>query len=821
MLSAFAILGFRFDWWKAFTDPGEGVWPWVEVMSWIVGMTTGTLSLILSFRGAGVPAPAPPATATAPTRDPTLLDREKEYDGLYDLFKRDLPPGVVRVVGLAGFGKTKVVDSVLGDLEKAGVSLTVYRHVLTPGLRFDVRTLIGDLEGLDEPAELHPGETRLARLRLALRNAGLTRIVIVIESAEHLAVPDGRHHVDLQVDEALEAIYRHELHRATVVLVSRDALDSSGPRLWTQESATSIGKLPRAEFRKFLTDRDAEFGKIPEARHAVLYDRLNGNPRCGQLMLAIVALAEPSRALGINVVADTIVGLDPLTMPRRLAGILVENLEDLSREVIEAVAAFRTTMDAVAIAATITAPVAPSVVIATLQRFEKHELVRRIDDGYCLTFADADWFLPVAPAARSALLRRVAEVLRSRLPADPRSLDDLRMHFAYVAVLMEGRRYPMAYAAMESMTGVLKRWNCGHLLLAERKTMQGKIGIPGLEMLNDNELGHAYASVGDFDAANIAYGRALDEANKLSHPEISATIRYNFGTYYWLSGRADLAYNYYEEARKEARQQQLPAVLRAALKELAECHHRWGQYDRAFARANEALALADGEPIGLLLRIARWRVETGDTGAAGDLIRRARAAARDSEWHLAACHEAEADRLLATGSFGGAGDEAATALEQAVQTNNAVVVLQARTTLCWAALYAGKPEEARRHIEDAEPYRAPRSALAVPALNALLHQKSDPAKAADLFRDLADEAGERVRDENDRGARDMLGFAIAALSPQPEAALEYLVTPDCGASVLRARRDFLLNTLAGYAQPPGRLQPLLDALASNSSRPTD
>src|ERR1700754_304465 len=173
VLSAFVILGFRFDWWKSFTNPEEGVWPWVEGMSWIFGMTTGSLSLVIAFRGASVPAPALPATATAPTRDPTLLDRKREYEGLHDPLKRERPPGVLQVVGPAGFGKTKVVDSVLRDLKNVGVLPTVYEHVLTPGLRFDVRNLIGNLEGSDIPAELHPGETRLARLQLALRNAGL------------------------------------------------------------------------------------------------------------------------------------------------------------------------------------------------------------------------------------------------------------------------------------------------------------------------------------------------------------------------------------------------------------------------------------------------------------------------------------------------------------------------------------------------------------------------------------------------------------------------------------------------------------------------
>ncbi len=127
VLSALVILGFHFGWWRSFTNPEKGIWPWAEAMSWIVGMTTGTLSLIVALRGGSPLAPA--SAALEPPRDPTLLDRENEYDGLHDALRQDRPPGVMRVVGPAGFGKTKVVDSVLGDLDEAGSSLTVYRHV--------------------------------------------------------------------------------------------------------------------------------------------------------------------------------------------------------------------------------------------------------------------------------------------------------------------------------------------------------------------------------------------------------------------------------------------------------------------------------------------------------------------------------------------------------------------------------------------------------------------------------------------------------------------------------------------------------------------
>jgi len=815
-LSALVGLGFRLEWWKAFGDPQKSGWSWVEAVSWIVSMTTGILSVI-GVRAEQAPAaPAVPATVVpARTRDESLLDRNTEYDNLHGLLSQDRPPGVVLVCGPAGFGKTKFVDTVLNDLQAEGLSLTVYRHTVTSRLRFDVRTLIGYLEGTDRPAELHPGETRLTRLRLALRAAGLIRTVIVIESAEHLAAPGDGRRVDLQVDEALEAICRHtDPHCATVVLVSRDILESPAGRLWAKEPPISIGRLPRADFKRFLNDRGPLLGNLPEVRREVLYNRLSGNPRCVQLMLAAVALSK--HGLGMGVLLDTIARLDTDDMPRRLAEILVENLHGLHRGVIQAMAAFRTPIDAPAIAAVIGPPATPSTVTATLQLFMARELVRMIDDRYALTFADAQWLMPKDRVERSALLRRVADQLKQRRAADPRSFDDLQGHFAYVAVLLAARRYPVAYSAMEPMTEVLKRWNCGHFLLTQREEVRGKLDIPGLEMLNDNELGDAYATLGDFDKANAAYGRALSTASKIDHPGICAAVRYNFGTYYWQAGQSDLAFNYYEEARKEAEQHQLPTVLLAALQGLAECHRRWGEYHLAFARADQVLA--EAAPVDMLLRVARWRVETGSTELAYELIERARAASRDSEWHLAACHDVYADLLLAEGDYASASAAAASALEQAVQAHNAVAVLQALTTLCWINLYTGNLEAARQHIEDAEHYRTPGSALVVLALNALVHQKSDPGKAARLFDKLEAEARERVKDEKDRGAHDMLGFAICGQSLPTDAAVEHFDTSEGGASILRARRNFMVKRLDEYARPAGRLRPVLDALADTRSR---
>ncbi|MEV1073845.1 tetratricopeptide repeat protein [Micromonospora parva] len=824
LLSALIGLGFRLEWWKVLADPEAGAWPWVEATSWIISIVTGTCSVLGVRAGQadtapavadGTPFPPQPYVAAAPRRDGSLLNRNTEYEHLRGLLSEDQPPGVVLVTGPAGSGKTKFVDTVLKDMQTQGVDLTVHQHSVTPSLRFDVRTIIGDIEGRSQPAELHPGETRLSRLRLALPSTGLTRIVIVIEGAEHLAnAGDGRR-VDLQMDEALETILRPTApHRVTIVLVSRDVLESPARRLWAQESPISIGRLPPPYFKAFLERCDPHLlSNVSELSRKMLYDRLAGNPRNVQLMLTAVELSQ--HGLSLEDLLDMVKGLDPRDIPRRLAEVLVENLNDFHRAVIEAVAAFGTPIDARALAEVIGQLATPARIIASLQLFERRDLVRMTDGKCALTHGDADWFMP---KDRSNLLRRVAGELKQRLVATPRSLTDLQGHFAYVAVLLAARRYPVAFSALEPMTAALKRWNCGHLLLAQRESLRGKLGIPELEMLNDNELGDAYATRGDFDKASDAYGRALIEANKLKDPKVRATLRYNFGTYYWQEGRGDEAYNYYEKARAEAELHHLPEVMLVALQGLAECHRRWGEYDLAFARVSRALV--EQAPVDLLLRVARWRVETGSTELAEELIRRARAASRDSEWHLVACQDAYADLLLAQGDLAGARREASQALEQAVQAHNPVAVLQARTTLCWTAVYTGDLDEARQHIEDAEHYRTPGSALIVLALNALVHQSSDPGKASKLFDRLAEEASERINDERDRGARDMMGFAICGQTFDPEAAIGFFDTSE-GAPVLRARRDLLVRRLDEYARPAGRLRPVLDVLAQGSSRAAD
>ena len=830
VLSALVGLGFRLEWWSIFADPDKGVWPWVEATSWVVAMITGVMSVIgtRSRPAAELPATAVVAPAgekavlDSPTYDSSLRDRVRESELLRSLLDQSRPSGVIQVSGDAGFGKTKFVDVMIEALEVQESSLTVRWHTVGVGSRFDVRTLIGDILGMDRPVELQPGQTRVTCLERALRHADQARIIIILENAENLAISKGSRSVDLQMHEALEVLHRHSPpHRTTVLLVSRISLESPARRLWAQQPPIAIGPLPKPDFKDYLQDCNAELGDLSEPRREMLYQRLAGNPRCVQLMVATIELSE--QELAPDDLLETIIEIDPRDMPRRLGEILIANLSEVRRRAIQAVAAFATPVDAHSVTAVFDPPEATTIVAGALQRLEKYSLVVNSDAGYVLGFADAEWFTPQEPAERSALLRAVAAQLRQLRVADPRAVRDLRAHFAYVEVLLAARRFRGAYSAMEPMTGVLKQYNSEHLLLGQRERLQGNLGLPALEMFNDSELGNAYALIGEDDDSCTAYGRALNAANHLGDPAIRAQMRYNFGTHYWLAGRGDLAYGYYEEARQEAEQHGIPKILAAALTQLAEVHRRWGEYELAFARADQVLA--EQETPALLLRVARWRTETGNTGMAGQLIKRARRASRGSDWLLAACHDAEADRLLADNDLRGAREQATLALEQAIQVDNPVAVLQAHTTLCWAHLYAGNLKEARQHIEDAAHYRDAGRALIVLALGALLKMGPDPTEAAQFFDTLAAEAEKRLADPKDRGARDVYGFARCSQAlrsgASAEPAIQYFDTSTGGAAVLRARRNHLLKCLDEFAKRPGLLQPVLDAVTETPSRTID
>lgn len=856
MVAALALavaLGTRFGWWRAFGNPERGAWPWIEATGWIVGAVSGTLgtvfgaaSLVIALRSMRNEADR---AVPAPRRDPSLLDRDSEYERLRGRLAEG-PWGVVAVTGPPGIGKTRLVDAVLDEVGDADRTVRVYKHEAVPYGRLDMLTLITDLEGRHgRPAALRPGESLLGRLEAALEGTESSHIVIVIDSAQHLVVPGERRYVDLQLDEALEAFATNHRHRVAVVLLSRDPLEARARGTWsTMDPPIALGRLPKPDFASLLRALDMRgrlgLTDLPSADLTMLYRKLHGNPRCAQLMQAIIMHSEPT--VRVASLIASIAQMEPPDAPRRLADLLFQYLPASRRRVVEALAAFATPIDAAGVTAALAGRLTRNEVEGVLEVLAESEFVTATQRGlYHLEVTDDDALLPRDAGERRALLRRAADMLGRRRVVEPSGIDDLHIHFAQLRVLLRSQWYPVADDVIGLTADILNVWNCGFLLFDQRVEVSGKLGDPALEMANDNELGDLYGRRGDFDRASRAYGRALAGARKIGTPEMRTKIRANLGAMYWQDGDADSAYNYYEKARSEAEAQGALVVLMGTLEGLANCHRRWGQYDQAFGRAKEALATAAnvdvaGAPgagddgfarmVRILLRLARWHTEMKSIDRAEEYIEDAEraAASRADAWRLVACRDARADLLLAQGRLSQAIEMANDAVEQAVRVHDPVTILQARTTLAMAYLTRDEIPTARKHIEKADRYRRDGQALIVLALRALATEASDPVAAGRLFDDLARQARNRVdRDGRDFGARHMLGFAICgqrlntaeSLLPALE---EFTVANDltkAAAPYLRDRTRMLVNRLDGYAQRPGGLWPVLDALADTGSRP--
>ncbi|WIX84672.1 tetratricopeptide repeat protein [Amycolatopsis sp. DG1A-15b] len=820
VLVLFIATGIRFTW---FADPAGGAWRWIEAASWIVGMGVGIPSLVLLVLDRRKSA----QQATEPQRDPKMLDRDEESKSLRAMLSEP-GPGVVTVVGAAGIGKSTLVEAVLRDLDGTTPRPVVRRHTVAPDIRFDVRQLIADIRGRDVSSiVIDEGKSPLEILTAALENATRERIIIVIDAAQHLQPRDDPY-LDLQMTELLDKIATDRRHRVTVVLVSTERLKpKTGDHGWLTKSAVDVSWLPRPHFDTLL-DR-AGLAELRKKRRT-LHDQLQGNPGCiplmevrNELYKEEISPDELMAPLEAKVTLHDLlqVTIDELTWPRRKAML--------------ALAACGTPVDDKTVVAVLAGVVPDFDVTAALNDLVSIQLVRADDtERYYLPVADPLALLPRTGPERKELLDRAAKELGERRAPEPTGPGDLRLHFAQLRALLAAKRYFVAYDVIIDMVGFLNRWNCGFMLLEQRKELQNQLEDDRLEMVNDSALGSIYSAMGNFLKANTAFGRALAYAEKVDLPVVRTGIRLDFASTYWRDGETESAYNYYELARSDARSQGEPGLLVRALLGLADCHRRWGQYDKAIRRAEAILAMADGvtpaRRVRVCVRLARWYSETGDQDATRERLEQARKAAAGDRRLQVLCLDAEAAELLAVNQPDDAKTRATEAVKLALELEDPVVILQARTTLGMAYLSKDDPSDAAPHIEDAMRYRRPCRALIVLALHAVVTQRTDPARARRPFDQLANQARARIRrDRRDFGAYDMLGLAICgslldtdqSLDGAIEAFDQSRAITRGAAPLLQDRCHFLVQKLSGDVQARHRLAPVLDALSGTRTRPPE
>lgn len=862
----------RSSWWSALLgDPPERPWDWVERIGWITGALGLPISIIfglLTLRSGSSAVTAEahqaPAPATAETTEPEpaqILDRDRERAALVTRLTE--PRGrVVIVRGDAGVGKTTVVRAALDEVRRRTAGLRVVEHEATPDVRLDVRTLIDDIEaGAAPPAR--EGQSSPARLEASLEHLGDRPVVIVIDSAEHLVNPGDNRLADVDLDEAFEVIATRQRHRVWIVLVTQVDPGSPEQRTWpSAEEPVVVTKLPYDCFVSYLgeLDRDGALGltSLPDGLLTTLHHRLQGNLLLAELLYAALLI---DTGFGVRSLIKQLATLPPKNIPRFLIGLVAGGLGPVQHRVLEALTAYATPVPERAVLALLDDRGEDEVRNA-LNVLVSRRLVRRTSEGgYFLPHLVAGWAAeriaghgPGHEKRWSYLLHRAADELTLLRDPHPRGVNDLRIHFAELNALMRAGLHRPAYELIEDIDAVLRAWNYGSLLLPHREALRSRLGDEYFEMANDNALGDLYAREGKFAQASDAYGRALDHANTLNDVGARTKIHANMAAMYWEVNRTNDAYSQFVYALDEAERQGDIWVKMGALEGLANCHRRWGQYEKAIGCAEKALEIpllpefpstddardfGSTRRIALALRLSRWYAELGRSDDAVRLLETAEReeAARDDRWFLASCLDGRADLYLGS-QVGWAIETAGQAVEQALRTSDPLSLLQARTTLCLAYLRTGRVDEAAYEIERAARYRRTGRSLLVPALEALLARElRDVGRAEVLFARLHEEAEHRLMpdrtdettwDLRDFTAWDAKAFALCGLLLDSHDGLADAIeafgkaralTPPTPILVDRLR--FLLERLDRCGRRPGRLRDVMDVLATSPSRRTE
>lgn len=814
---------------------------------------------IFAGRVAGLPHTHGPSSSDRPrersdahglaaTPEWLMLDRE---DGRRELQARltSGAGGIVVVHGEPGVGKSTLVDAVLADLAWPG-GLRVHRHEALPSIPVDVRTLTDDLGGTASRADAAGfGNSSIARFEAALGALGDQPVTIVVEHAENLMHGSDNKLTDLDLDEAFEVLASDDQHQVTVVLITSVPLESSQKSAWPRKAhLVAVRGLPRRFFFRHLEKLDhrgqSGLAALPVLLAERFFRALGGNPKDAEV--AHDLLANTNYPIDACTLVENVARLPTKNVSRWLADQYVCNVAQINRRVLDALVAFATPVGVDALAAVLAGELSEADVRAVLRRLVASRIVRRSnDEQYFLPSSELERMLTRALRhGRSALFRDAAGELLRRRPKSPANVAELRFQFAAVDALLRCGHVASAHEVLGQIDGLLSEWNRTGLLLAQREAMQGRIGDEHEEMINDNALGEIYKSKGEVDSASAAFSRAMIHAERRKDRASQTKLRANLAAMYWQSGDAERAYLYYGRAREEAQRDDQPLAEMGALEGLADCLRRWGQYNEAIRRAEEALAVyARSERLRLgtqqsralhrafrcKVKLARWYSELGRHVLAAGYLAEAKSleVRRDDQPTTGAYLDARADILLSEGDPASAIMTATEAIEYALRVHDPVTLMQARTTLCLAYLVNGDWGPAGKEIARAQRYRRNERSLIVLALQGLVEkQRQDDAEAETHFHELYEQAARRVAsDGRDFGAWDLQCFALCGLESGPDdigkavaafrTARELTTSPTPG---LVSRLRFLLAQLDQCDRRPGRLQAVIEACGEGSGR---
>lgn len=770
-----------------------------------------------------------------------LVDRGAEFKSLRTRLTTG-HPGVVFVRGVRGIGKTALVNAALPARDAGSVRLE--RHDLNVIAGLDVMTLVDLVSGtgLDGPGEHHGSS--LVRLEKTLRGLGDSRVVVTIDSAEHLGDEETRHLTDPDLDEALEMIATFPGHRVSVLLVTRHELRSPEDRAWPDTGEQlPLGMLPKPEFERYLSSLDrtggTDFADLHEDTRASLHTRLQGNPRMAELAYGSVVGNEE---LDFGKLTSMLLKKHAREVPGVLTQLLVQRMDPLHRRVVEGLAALGTAVPESAVARLL-GDESPARIAVALSALADDQVIYRLgsgagDDQFLLPPEDGRLVLEyLDDDVRSDLCFSAAEVLTDYREKDPRRLVELRIHFAVLNAGSRAGDPDIAYEMLRPIDTVLRRWNRADLLLPQRLEFRRSLTDEHLRMINENAIGGIYVSRGDYGLAAEAYRNALGYGDQPEDDVRSVKVLTNRAQMHVQTGRTDDALHDYQFILDETDRQVRPQIWMAALEGMADCYRRRGRYEWATQCAKDALAgftehwpgtgdapdFALTRAVTLNLKLARWHGELKLMDEAERFVAAASTLVSGDSgvWLRPAVLDGWADVFLHRGERRMAETAAEEAVAQAIALHDPVILLQARTTLCLVYLKNEWPAHAAAEIGGAFRYRRRLRSLIVLALMALTsRQRGEHVVAHRYFEQLKTESATRVEnDPEDFGAWDYHGVAWCGTYLRTGEGLSEAV-----AAIERARRmtqptpileDTLrdvLRRLDETADRPASLRPAIEAI---------
>ncbi|GAA3395816.1 AAA family ATPase [Cryptosporangium minutisporangium] len=774
-----------------------------------------------------------------------LIGRDDECRLLTEALRDEERAGVILVTGEAGIGKSRIVDEVLTNFRpESSAAVHVVTHEASPWRHPDIKTLIDAI--VENPTAGVPRVNwpPLPWLAAAIESLGDTRVVVVLDAAEHLI--DGGT-IDVSLNAALEVIENRTPKRVKVLLVGPPELLSLSDAPWLGEAArVEVAGLDLTDFEEYVAHlapggdglRELE----PSALRAV-HSLLGGNPRRTALLQLV--LADTEIDFWPDNVAQRLSGLSTKEIDRTLIEDLVTPSRVVRRQVLCALAALGTPVPIEDVQKLVDRPARSTR--ETLNYLTKHRVVRHVDGRYHLAPADAANILdylrdrpqddfPFGERSLHDYLARAALVLLARRTRTiPTDVPGLQIHFAELSLLLRLGQFAEAKNLVDALDEVyLQGWNHRELLLAQRLALVEHLD-DFHEMSNHLALADIHGSRGDFDSARPAYAAALRHSEP-KYRQFQGTILGNQAAMDWDEGQTKRAWETYQQALLLARENGDRRCEMAVLSGLAACERRWGRYGAAVDLAEQALAVAGAlreagwpgppEAVGIAVRAARWKAELGEIDAAWSYLGRAEGYALDQadRSSRAQCWDARADLILATTKdverIAKAVDYATRAIDWVRSLGDPVVALQARTTLCLAYLYLDRPDAANQEITRAGRLRVPGRAFLVLALQAILARENDEATRADeLFETLSKEAGAQlVRDPEDLAAWDYAALARcrggdpAALAEAAEMFWRVRGENAVPTPGTNARLSVLVTRLAQISAKPERYSPVLDAI---------